>query len=332
MPSPVAPPILRSPIGFLLIPRFTVISLSSAIEPLRIANRYLSQKYAWRLLSLDGHPVPDDNGIEIKADAAIGDLTFGTLLVCSDLRPERFVTRALARWLHQLDRAGTTLGAIDTGSFVLARAGLLDRHRVTMHWEVIDAFRERYPRIEVAPTLFEVGLQRLTCAGGTAVLDMMLNAIAIDHGPLLAQRVAEHCLHEKIRSGSSSQRIDVAARAGLHHPALRRAVRLINDTPDAALDAITLASRVGISPRHLTRLFREQLGQSPAQYQRMQRLERARMLLRHSDASIREVALAAGFRSAAHFSRAYRAAFASAPSFERRMLGPAQRLIADRTR
>ncbi|MDA0983690.1 MAG: AraC family transcriptional regulator [Proteobacteria bacterium] len=211
-------PVLRSPIGFLLIPQFTVIALSSAIEPLRISNRYLDRNshYRWQLLSLDGKSVPDDNGIMIQPDAALeraGKL--GTLIVCADIQPERFYSAQLKHRLHAYHRAGATLGGLDTGCFLLARAGLLDGHRVTMHWEVLDTFRERYPEIEVLSTLFEVGNRRMSCAGGTAVLDMMLSTISLDHSATLAHRVAEHCLHERIRDGASRQRAVASLRSGL---------------------------------------------------------------------------------------------------------------------
>ena len=149
----IPPRLLRNPIGFLLLPRFTVIALSSAIEPLRIANRYTAAKYAWRLISMDGAPVPDGNGLPIQPDCSInGAGPLGTLLVCADHDPEKPATRPLVAWLRELDRAGTTLGGIDTGAFTLARAGLLKGRRVTVHWEVIDVFRE--PKRALAERIF----------------------------------------------------------------------------------------------------------------------------------------------------------------------------------
>jgi hypothetical protein len=207
------PPLLPGPIGFVLIPQFASIALASAIEPLRIANRYLRNAYRWKLLSLDGQPVADGNGITVQPQGSVFDEpVLGSVIVCADVHPERHYSRELRSWLQQQDAAGASLGALDTGCFLLARAGLLDGIRVTMHWEVLDAFRERFTRTVVAQTLFELDGRRLTCAGGTAAIDMVLEAIARDHGSELAARVAEHCLHERMRPGGAAQRMAPAAR------------------------------------------------------------------------------------------------------------------------
>ena len=320
-PRAPAPPaaLLRSPIGFLLIPQFAVIALASAIEPLRIANRYLRKPYAWRLLSLDGAPVVDDNGLAIQAHAPLAQSgPLGTLIVCADIQPDRFYTRELRSALHAHDRAGATLGALDTGCLLLARASLLDGCRVTMHWEVLDAFRDRFPGIATTQTLYEVGERRLTCAGGTAAIDMMLNAIAIDHGTALANRVAEHCMHERIRSGSAGQRMAVPMRSGIHHPGLARAVQALEGALERPLSVEDLAREVGLSTRQLLRLFRQYLGEGPAHFHRRLRLEHARTLLRNSAISVTEAAIASGFESVAHFCRAYRQQYGRTPGVDRR--------------
>ncbi|HVL55213.1 MAG TPA: GlxA family transcriptional regulator [Burkholderiaceae bacterium] len=325
---------LRNPIAFLLLPQFTVIALSSAIEPLRIANRYVQRKYQWRLLSLDGRPVPDHNGMLIQTDGSVDDCgPLGTLIVCSDLRPERFYSANLKRWLHALDRAGTTLGGLDTGCLILARAGLLRGCRVTMHWEVIDAVRERFPEIDLRPTLFEIDSRRLSSAGGTAVLDMMLALVALDHGDTVARRVAEHCLHERIRSGASGQRMPLAVRSGAHHPKLLKALRLLEDgEPQQPRTVAALAAELQVSQRHLLRLFRQQLAESPQRYQLRVRLERARGLLMQTDLPVTQIAQACGFQSTAHFARAYRNRFGKPPSMTRRASAAPAPLTIDRDR
>jgi len=307
-----------------------VIALASAIEPLRIANRYIARPYRWTLLSLDGRAVVDDNGIPIQPQRALGDAgPLGTLILCADIRPERVYSRGLRARLHALDAAGATLGALDTGVFLLARAGLLDGCRVTTHWEVIDAFRERFPRIAVSQTLFEVGPRRLTCAGGTAALDMMLNAISADHGLPLANRVAEHCLHDRIRSGDAAQRMALPLRARIHHPRLADAVRHLERTLDAPVRLADLAQRTGLSVRQLLRLFSSHLGEGPAQFHRRLRIEHARTLLRNSELTVTDAAVATGFESVAHFCRAYRAQYGRSPGEDRRGAGPARPLLRD---
>lgn len=329
-PDSPSPPLLRNPIGFLLVPEFAVIALASAIEPLRIANRYIGRPYRWTLLSQDGRAVVDDNGIPIQPQRALGDAgPLGTLILCADIRPERFYSRELRARLHALDAAGATLGALDTGVFLLARAGLLDGCRVTTHWEVIDAFRERFPRIAVSQTLFEVGPRRLTCAGGTAALDMMLNAIAADHGLPLANRVAEHCLHDRIRSGDAAQRMALPLRARIHHPRLADAVRHLERTLDAPVRLADLAARTGLSVRQLLRLFSRHLGEGPAQFHRRLRIEHARTLLRNSELTVTDAAIAVGFESVAHFCRAYREQYGRSPGGDRRGAGPARPLLRD---
>lgn len=324
------PRLLRNPIGFLLLPRFTVIALSSAIEPLRIANRYAAIKYVWRLISIDGRAVPDGNGLPIQPDCSIADAgSLGTLLVCADHDPEKLATRRLVAWLRSLDHAGTTLGGVDTGAFTLARAGLLKGRRVTVHWEVIDVFRERYPGIEVTQSLFEADGDRLTCAGGVAVIDMMLHAVAADHGQAIADRVAEHCLHDHMRNASELQRMTVTQGVHYRNPKLLAAIRHLEARLDSAVPMDEIARAARLSSRQLARLFHTHLGESPARYILRLRLERGRQLLRRTAMPVVEVAIACGFVSQAHFSRRYQRMFGCAPRDERRAAAPGGKLVME---
>ncbi len=332
-PSLAVAPQLPGPIGFVLIPQFAVMALASAVEPLRIANRYLQTPYTWRLLSLDGAPVADDNGILISPHGSIHDAgPLGTVILCADIQPERYYSRELRRWLQQANASGASLGALDTGCFLLARAGLLDGCRVTMHWEVVEAFRERFPKIVVAQTLFEVGARRLTCAGGTAAIDMMLSAIAIDHGIELANRVAEHCLHDRIRPGDVAQRMALTRRSRIHHPALAAAMQLLEETPERPIGVPELSAHVRLSSRQLLRLFAQMVGEGPGRYHRRLRLEHARGLLRNTAITVTEASVAVGFESLAHFCRAYRQQYGQAPGVDRGSDAKGRPLLRDRSR
>lgn len=324
-------PVLPEPVGFLLIPQFTVIALSSAIEPLRIANRYVTDKYRWLLLSMDGGPVPDGNGISVNVNMSVRDAgPLGTVLICADLDPDRHATKPLIRWLQKLARQGTHLGGLDTGMQILARGGLLDGYRVTTHWEIIPAFRERFPQILVTPSLFEVDRDRLTCAGGTAAIDMMLYAIEKKHGHDIAIRVSEHCIHERIRGASESQRMTLAERFGVHHPKLLRVLQFMEDNLEEPLHADELAVKVGISVRQLLRLFRDNFQSSPSRFYLRLRLDRARRLMKRTDMSVIEIANACGFRSHSHFTRAYRCEFGHPPRIDRRISDRRVSMIMDR--
>lgn len=323
--------LLPGPITFVLFPQFAMMALASAIEPLRIANRYLSTPYVWKLLSLDGAAVTDGNGISIQPQGSVYDEAEpGSVILCADIQPERYYSRELRRWLHQAHGSGATLGALDTAGFLLARAGLLDGRRATVHWEVVEAFRERFPKVVVAQTLFEIDARRLTCAGGTAAIDMMLSAVAIDHGLELANRVAEHCLHDRIRPGDLAQRMELTTRSRIHHPALARAIRFLESTPERLIGVPELAEHVGVSTRQLLRLFAQIVGEGPSRYHRRLRLEHARSLLRHTAITVTEASVAVGFESLTHFSRAYRQQYGLSPSEDRSPKSKSPPLLRDR--
>jgi transcriptional regulator GlxA family with amidase domain len=332
VPTPnYGPSQLPGPIGLLLIPQFAMLTMASAIEPLRIANRYLKTPYQWTLLSLDGEAVVDDNGVAILPHTSIANAPpLGTLIVCADIQPDRYFSGNLKAWLQALNAKGVTMGALDTGCFLLARAGLLDGRRATMHWEVTDAFKERFPKTVVAQTLYEVGGGRLSCAGGTAAIDMMLSAIEHDHGVELANRVAEHCLHERMRPGDAEQRVALASRSRIHHPALARAMALLEKNPDRTIGVQELAGHANLSNRQLLRLFAQFVGEGPARYHRRLRLEHARGLLRYTAMSVTQAAVAVGFESLAHFCRAYRQQYGLAPGSDRGVSVRMGTLLRDR--
>jgi len=220
-------------------------------------------------------------------------------------------------WLRRLDRKGINIGALCTGSHVLARAGLLEGYRCTIHWENITGFIEEFPGIEITNELFEIDRNRFTCSGGTAALDMMLNLIGRQHGHELAAAVSEQFIHERIRDEHDHQRMALTARLGVRHPKLIQVIKLMEQHLEEPLDRAALAQRVRLSTRQLERLFGKYLGRSPARYYLELRLNRARLLLLQTNMSVIDVALACGFVSASHFSKCYRDFFGKTPRKER---------------
>jgi transcriptional regulator GlxA family with amidase domain len=315
-PPPSLPP---QHIGIFIVPQFAMMGFTSAIEPLRSANRMSGRSlYAWHIVSRDGGPVMASNGIAVVPEASIADKpSFSSLIVCAGIDAHLYQDKAVFSWLRRLDRQGIELGAISLGSYVLARAGLLDGRRCTIHWENLEAFAEDFPQLEVTTELFEIDGNRFTCSGGIAALDMMLHLIRAQHGHALAAAVSDQFIHERIRDRHDRQRMALPARLGVRHPKLIKVIRRMEESLEEPVSRARLADGVGLSCRQLERLFRRYLNRTPTRYYLELRLQRARTLLLQTDMSVLDVALASGFVSASHFSKCYRECFKKTPRAER---------------
>jgi transcriptional regulator GlxA family with amidase domain len=310
-------------VGFLLLPGYSMMSFAAALEPLRVANRVRQRSlYRWHVFSCDGRPIAASNGLPVTPNSAIGEPDFfPTVLVCAGIAPQDHLDRQAIAWLRRLASRGALLGSISNGGYLLAEAGLLDGYRCTVHWENMRAFAERYPKLEVTGRLFEIDRDRVTCAGGTAALDMMLNRIATDHGHALGAAVAEQMVHTGVRDPDKPQRMDLRHRLGISHPRLLRAIRLMEQTLADPLSTAELSREVGVSPRQLERLFKHYLNCTPSRYYLEARLKHGQALLWHTSMPVLEVAQACGFATASHFARSYRAFFGKPPRDERRPVG-----------
>jgi transcriptional regulator GlxA family with amidase domain len=311
-------------VGFLLVPEFSLLSYACAIEPLRAANR-LSERtlYTWRHISVDGAPVAASNGVEIRPDHALDDISsLQLLLVCAGGNPTLFRNKLVLRWLRGLARRGVRLGGVSGGPYLLARAGLLDGRRATIHWEHFPAFVEDFPDVHATRSLFVIDGDRLTCSGGTSALDMMHALIEQDHGQELAAAVSDWFLQTQVRIGSGPQRMTLRERLDISNPRLLRALEYMEAHLQEPASRSKLAQRAGVSVRQLERLFADHLRSTiNAHYVRM-RLDRARILLRQTTLPVVEVAAETGFATPSHFSRAYRSSFGRSPRQERHGAGP----------
>ena len=309
-------------IGILLVPDFALMSYASAVEPFRAANALSGRDlYVWRHISADGKPVRASNGVQIVPDNAVGDIVdFDLLVVCAGGNPAVFQHAPTLAWLRQVARSGTRIAGVSGGPLIVARAGLLEGYRCTIHWEHIPVFVEEFPRHDLRRSLFEIDRDRLSCSGGTAALDMMHVLIEEDHGHELASDVAEWFLHTHVRSGDGPQRMPVRERLAVGDPKLVRVLEAMDDHLENPLARSELAALAAVSVRQLERLFKAHLGRSIADHYMELRLRRARILLVQSTLSVLEVAVASGFVSASHFSRAYKSRFGRPPRADRNPL------------
>jgi transcriptional regulator GlxA family with amidase domain len=317
-PADAAPAPTR--VALLLIPGFAMMSYASALEPFRAANTLAGRPlYTWRHISPDGRPVEASSGLVLAVDGGPGEGERPDMLfVCAGGNPALFDDAATFAWLRTLARQDIVIGGVSGGPVILARAGLLDGFRATVHWEHAPAFAEDFPDVTLVPSLYQIDRRRLTCAGGVAALDLMHQVIAEAHGAELARAVSDWFLQAHVRPGGGGQRLPPRERLGISSPPLEKVVTAMEGQLEEPLRRTALAALAGLSPRQLDRLFAAHLGTSPERFYLSLRLDRARQLLRQTGLSVTEIAVATGFASGSHFSRAYRQKFGTAPTGERR--------------
>jgi transcriptional regulator GlxA family with amidase domain len=305
-------------IDILAFPETTVILLASVIEPLRAANRIAGLPlYRWRLLSVDGAPVETTAGIAMPVDGAFRPAgEQNPLFVVSSYNWRRSNTTAVKMALSRAARHRTMLAGIESGTWLLAEASLLDGHRVTVHWEDQEEFSAQYPQIEVVKERFAIDRRRMTAGGALPTLDLMLDIIRRRQGYSMALEVSRAFLYE--RGGGGGDIRPAPSSVGILDRRLAQAVRLMEETVEQPLPLTQVAARAGISTRHLQSLFQKSLGVPPNEHYLALRLNAARRRVIETDLSLADIAAGTGFNSASAFSRAYRVQFQESPSDTRR--------------
>ncbi|MBB3395340.1 GlxA family transcriptional regulator [Rhizobium sp. BK060] len=303
-------------IGFILIPEFALMSYASASEPLRAANLLAGREiYRLSTFSPDGAPAFSSGGVPVPAAPLPGRGSgLATVFVCAGGSPRDWHYPAVLACLRQLAREGVRIGGISGGPYLLAAAGLLTERDFTIHWEHAPALLEAFPALSPRQARFVIDGNRITCGGGIAPLDMMHVLISERMGPDFARRVSDWYLHTEVAEPTAPQRGSLAERYGVHHPGLLSVLEKMEETIELPLDRTAMARIAGVTPRHLDRLFAAHLGSTFLDQYRRIRLQHARRLLEQSPLSISEIAIATGFSSGAHFSRAYRNLYGIAPS------------------
>lgn len=302
-------------VTFVLLPKFTMLAFSSAIEPMRIANQLTGQiLFRWDVLSVDGKPVACSNGVPVMVDGSIqGAQPEGMIFVCSGVEPEDQISSSLGDWIRSLWRRGRTVGGLCTGAYALAKAGILKDRRFTLHWENIAGFAETFPDLTAARQVFCIDDRIMTCAGGVAAAELMLKLINDRFGHALSQEVMNMCLLTGRRTEADEQTTSLAARLGTRHEKLIEAVAFLESRIEEPFDLDACAEQLRLSRRQIERLFNRYLGLTPVRYMNDLRLQRGRALLAETDMSVTEVAIACGYASTSHFSKSFRAKYAVSP-------------------
>ena len=296
-----------------------MLCFAAAVESLRIANRMSGYElYTWILLSEDGEPVRCSAGIEFVVQSELKEvLRDDTIMICGGINVQNATTKKVLNWVRREARRGPIIAGLCTAGYTLARAGLLDGKRATIHWENQDSFTEEFENVELTKSVFVVDGNRITTAGGTSSIDLMLKLVANDHGEDLANAVADQLIYSSIRTDQDTQRLSIPSRIGVRHPKLSLVIQKMEQNIEEPISPATLARDVAMSTRQLERLFRRYLNRSPKRYYMELRLQKARNLLMQTDMSVINVALACGFASPSHFSKCYRAHYDTTPYRER---------------
>lgn len=301
-------------LALLVLPQCSILEVASTLDPLRAANRHLgTEAFRWRVVSPDGQAVPLTCGIELPSSGPLA-MAEGAdvLIVIAGYRQSEVATARLIRDLRRIAPRFAAIGGIDAGGWVLARAGLLDGRRATVHWEDLEDFAASHPQIDVVADRFVLAANRFTAGGAAPAADLMLHLIRARHGPALALQVAASFL-TTARDGSEPQiaphapdpRLDTRVAAAI----ARMEARL--DSPETTAQT---ARALGLSARRLEQLFDAALGRSPAAHALSLRLAAARRLITDTRHPLAEIALRTGFSSAATLSRAFRNSFGTPPS------------------
>ncbi len=302
---------------FVLIPRFSLLALSASVEALRAANAVSGHPlYRWSLVAAAPGPVTSSSGLALEAESLETAGAATVVAVCGGERSHTYADPDLRSWLRRIAASGALVGALSDGSYVVADSGLFDGVRSTIHWHCLDSYRERFPRLDIRASVFELDRRRFSCAGGTSALDLMLTLVQQHHGEDLAAAVADNYIHDHIREAGSTQ-VSAVLQLRRRSGRLADAARLMTAHLENPLPIAEIARRLDISGRHLDRLFRRHLETAPGRYYRGLRLERARHLLIQTGLPIAEIAAATGFASSAHLARCFRQAHGCSPRTHR---------------
>jgi AraC family transcriptional regulator, glycine betaine-responsive activator len=316
-------------VGFLTLNNFSMIAFSNALEILRMANYLLGEEaYQWSVFSVDGAPAVASNGLSINNTEQINYANIpDVLLVCGGVDIQYAVTADVIKLLTQASKHNMWLGGLCTGSYALAKAGLLDGYKCTIHWENMASLCEQFSNISFMEELFVIDRNRCTCAGGTAPLDLMLAFVEARFGKNQADKnpahknlvaeISDQFMVVRARDSKDQQHIPVAARVGYSHKALVEVSALMEANIEEPLSLDELARLANLSQRHLQRMFKHTLNMTPMHYYLNLRLRRARALLLQTEMSVMSVTVACGFQSSCHFSKSYRTLFGYSPSMER---------------
>ncbi|UWQ28694.1 GlxA family transcriptional regulator [Leisingera sp. M523] len=290
----------------LLFDAFSAHCLANTVEPLRAANTFAGRRaYAWRFLTLDGRPAVSSSGMEVRAHGKLGDCSGDLLIAMPSYDFLRHATVAAARALKSAAHRYKVVAGFDTGAWLLAEAGLLDRRRATIHWEELSRFTETFPEVQAERARQVMDGNRITCTGALAAFDTMMELIGEHHGAALRLEVAMLFMSPE----ATETQDPILARS----KSVARAVAMMQANLEAPLPIAAVARQAGRSQKDLEARMKAELGATPQAVYRRLRLIQARKLVLETDLSVSEIALRSGYNDPSALTRSFKAEFGATP-------------------
>lgn len=326
-PDATQPKQERLRIGFILARSFTLSAFAMFVDTLRLASDETDRsgrRFAdWQVLGSTRHLITSSCGVQVAPTSDFVDPQEFTYIVVVGglLSHGEPVDNETIAYLRKAATQKIPLIGVCTGTFILADAGLMKGHQTCVSWLHYDAFRERFPDLDVrADRIFNLDRNRGSCAGGSSAADMAAHIVRRH-----ISKEAERNAMEVLQIGKARTALDIQARRPLSidcdDPKVKAALIIMEQNIENTLSIPELAASVGVSRRQLERLFFENMNSSPALAYRRVRLERARHLLIQTKAPLIEIAVEVGFENASHFAKLFRKTYGQSPTTLRASLG-----------
>jgi transcriptional regulator GlxA family with amidase domain len=313
---------------FVLLEGFSALSMTSAVETLRITNETIGNPhFTWSCVSEHGKPITNSLDQVVHTDGCLPDSTKrSNIVVCGGPSIAQNSTPRIVAWLRRQAVFGSEFIGLCSAAYTLAVAGLLNGKRATIHWQESEWFRELFPNVLLSDRTFERDGKISTTAGGVASIDLFLDILGQHVGEKIMDDVTDRLLYRSIRDIQSTARISKSSRIGFRVPKLVRATAIMESHLENPLSTSEIASMVGVSARQLERLFKKYLNQSPGRFSLSLRLEKARQLLASTELHVIEISLACGFGTPSNFSKCFRNEYGRTPHAFRSVGPPSERL------
>lgn len=302
-------------IAFLLLPGFSLLSLSSFLSPFEKTNALLERpRFEWLFASQGGKPVACSAGFEMPATLSFAQVMPGVarsnqldmVVLVAGPRVEKQSSQELCSTVRLCRRQGIPVVALGTATWLLAEMGALKDTRCTIHWEKMAAFAETFNGPKVVDSIYVDDGGIWSCAGESAGFDLALNLLERTLGPQVTTEVCKRSVVDRPRDASSHQIGSGLIALGVTNEKLLEAIRAMQQNLQDPLDLTRLSRRIDLSRRQLERLFCSYVGTSPHKYYMKLRLDRARQLIEGTRMSFIDIAMACGFVSTSHFAKCFR--------------------------